>query len=97
MVAREGKDAAQAGPARAGDLGALERHGASILERAEDAEPGEDPHGLGAHVLGAGLVAREGGAIDHDDGAAGAREERRRGAAPGPGADDQHVGGQVIR
>ena len=79
MMSREREDAAQPGTARA-PVTSVPSSGvrARGLERVEDAEPREDPHRLGAHVLGARLVAREGGAVDQRDGAAGAG----RGAPP---------------
>ena len=58
------------------------RHRAGRLQRADHAEPVEDPDRLGAHVLRAGLVAGEGGAVHQRHRAAGGGEQQRRWRCP---------------
>ena len=84
-------------PARGDDPRPVERGGAGRLELRDHAQAVEQADRLRAHVLGAGLVAREGGAIHRRDAEAGAREERGRGAAAGAGPDDQHVDRAGVR
>ena len=56
-------------PRRRGDRRSGERHRAGRFQGADHAEAVENAHRLGAHVLGAGLVAGELGPVHHEHGA----------------------------
>ena len=89
---RLAEESGEPAPAGADDRGALQRHGAGGLEVGHDAEPVQQADRLGAHVLGAGLVTGELGAIDHHDTPARLRQVHRGRAAGRSGAGDQDIG-----
>ena len=90
-VSRPSELTLQPGATERGDGGPYQRLGTRRLQRVYDAEPVQDPDGLGTHVLGAGLVAGEDGAVHQRDAHAGSRQEGCRGAAGGAGTGHEDV------
>src|SRR5690606_29166916 len=68
---------------------------ALAVELLEHAEPADQPQRLGTHVLGAWLLAREGGTVRHDDAEPGSRQVDRRRAARGTAAGDENVDSRI--
>ena len=62
-----------------------------VIERLDNAEPGQDSHCFRTHVLGARLVARELGPVHREHRITGHGQQSGRGAAGGTSSGDEGV------